>query len=136
MTRYIWLRLAGAHGSGICSLSYWTLPTPLTLPDLRTTTTTGIDDTIKAVLEFMDSWLKAAIDDSPKLYLLHGRKVPDKDGALPCHKTLHFQHYLSVNNADHRKFITRLLLSCHLLLALFDAAPIYAPALPVGWMIT
>ena len=80
--------------------------------------------------------LQPAIDDSPKLDLLHGRKVPDKDGGLPCHKTLHFQHYLSVNNADHRKFITRLLLSCHLLLALFDAAPIYAPALPVGWMIT
>ena len=112
------------------------LPTPLTLPDLRTTTTTGIDDTIKAVLEFMDSWLKAAIDDSPKLYLLHGRKVPDKDGGLPRHKTLHFQHYLSVNNADHRKFVTHLLLSCHLLLTLFDAAPIYVPALPVEWMIT
>lgn len=89
------------------------LPTPVALPNLAMITTAEIDDTIKSVLDLMKGWLKSAIDNSSKLYLLHGRKVLFKDGDTPVHKTLHFRHYLSVNNADHRKSITRLLLSGH-----------------------
>jgi hypothetical protein len=66
------------------------LPTPVALPNLAMITTAEMDDTIKSVLDSMNIWLKSAIDNSSKLYLLHGRKVLIKDGDAPAHKTLHF----------------------------------------------
>jgi hypothetical protein len=51
-------------------------------------------------------------NSSPKLYLLHNRLEPQKDSP-PVQKTLHFRHYLSTPINEHRKALTRLLLSSH-----------------------
>ena len=71
-----------------------------------------VDDTIKSVLHGLANHLQQLIDNSPKSYLLMGRMERDDKGKL-THKTMHFRHYLKVEDYNHRKAITRIVLSCH-----------------------
>ncbi|KAJ7238086.1 hypothetical protein B0H12DRAFT_1254456, partial [Mycena haematopus] len=58
-------------------------------------------------------WLQHEIDSSVKLYLLQGRREPQKDKP-PAHKTLYLRHYLfMVKNQDYREALTSILLSTH-----------------------
>jgi hypothetical protein len=70
-----------------------------------------VDELIEALERSMAAWINEGMD-SQKMYLLWGRKELRKDGAL-FHKTLHLQHYLLLPVADHRKALTRLLVSDH-----------------------
>ena len=73
-----------------------------------------VDDTIKSVLHGLANHLQQLIDNSPKSYLLMGRMERDDKGKL-THKTMHFRHYLKVEDYNHRKAITHIVLSCHFL---------------------
>ncbi|KAF8879476.1 hypothetical protein BD779DRAFT_1649417, partial [Infundibulicybe gibba] len=90
------------------------LPFRATLPNLKTATVEDIEQVIKCVQTGMEKYLQSCIDNSPKLYLLWGRLEPEKD-SRPRHRTMCFRHYLNVSNADHRKALTRLVLSSHCL---------------------
>jgi hypothetical protein len=58
-------------------------------------------------------WLQQEIDLSVKLYLLHGRREPQKDKP-PAQKTLYLPHYLFIiKNQDYREALTSILLSTH-----------------------
>jgi hypothetical protein len=92
------------------------LPFNVVLPALSTITPQMVEAVIKSVDAGLRSYLQWSIDDpnAPKLYLLRGRLEPDKDSAS-IQKILCFRHYLNVVNPQHRKALTRLLLSSHCL---------------------
>ncbi|KAJ7161637.1 hypothetical protein C8R46DRAFT_1283929 [Mycena filopes] len=65
--------------------------------------------------KLMMEWLQGEIDSSDKLYLLHGRREPQKDKG-PTQITSCMRHYLTmVKTQKHREAITSVLLSTHLL---------------------
>jgi hypothetical protein len=74
-----------------------------------------IEDYIKLVKTLMLEWLQEEINSSEKLYLLHGRREPQKDKS-PAQVTSCMRHYLTlVKTQKHREALTSLLLSTHLL---------------------
>ncbi|CAK5263408.1 unnamed protein product [Mycena citricolor] len=93
---------------------FQSLPFECPLPPPPSLTTAAIDDLIKKLKVAVGEYLQLDIDrwDNPKLYLLRGRLEPDTRGRL-VQKSIHLRHYLSVTNPDHRKTLTRLLLSSH-----------------------
>ncbi|PBK79388.1 hypothetical protein ARMGADRAFT_1056323 [Armillaria gallica] len=65
--------------------------------------------------DYVDLYSKMQqVDSSDKLYLLHGRKEPVKNKS-PRTITLTLRHYLDVKVKDHRKALTWMLLSSHML---------------------
>ncbi len=62
----------------------------------------------------MERWLQQQVDGSGKLYLLHDRKEPVKNKS-PRTTTLTLRHYLDVKVKDHRKALTWMPLSSHML---------------------
>ena len=67
------------------------------------------------VQKLMLEWMQGEIDSSEKLYLLHGRREPQKDKP-PTQVTSCMRHYLTmVKTQTHREAITSVLLSTHLL---------------------
>ncbi|KAJ7620092.1 hypothetical protein FB45DRAFT_754785, partial [Roridomyces roridus] len=57
--------------------------------------------------------LQQQVDNSEKLYLLHGRREPQKEKP-PMQITLHMRHYLSmITVPEHREAVTSILLSTH-----------------------
>jgi hypothetical protein len=101
------LSILGSEG---CQLANPT-PVPIQCPQSLQLDQEFVDELIKALEHSMAAWINEGMD-SQKMYLLWGRKEPRKDGAL-FHKTLHLWHYLLLPVADHRKALTRLLLSDH-----------------------
>ncbi|KAJ7262722.1 hypothetical protein B0H12DRAFT_1270026 [Mycena haematopus] len=108
------LYVAGAQG-------YWMdlvyalskLPNPVTLPVLSVLTPDACTVLGKAVYSSAMRYLEGEILHSTRLYLLHGRREPLEDEA-PKRITIFLRHYLTlVVNKDHRKALTRLLLSQH-----------------------
>ncbi|KAK0454733.1 hypothetical protein EV421DRAFT_1942969 [Armillaria borealis] len=73
-----------------------------------------VDEYSKMVFKCMERWLQQQVDGSDKLYLLHGRKEPVKNKS-PRTMTLTLRHYLDVKVKDHRKALTWMLLSSHML---------------------
>ncbi|KAJ7500091.1 hypothetical protein FB451DRAFT_1119230 [Mycena latifolia] len=60
-------------------------------------------------------WIQGEVDSSDKLYLIQGRREPQKEKA-PTPQTLRLRHYLSmVKTQKHREALTSLMLSTHLL---------------------
>ena len=58
-------------------------------------------------------WIQRRIDSADKLYLLHGRREPQKDKP-PKPITLYLRHYLSmVKTQAYREAITSIMLSTH-----------------------
>ncbi|KAJ7231405.1 hypothetical protein B0H12DRAFT_1029491 [Mycena haematopus] len=79
----------------------------------RQTTKADVENYSKLVQKLMKEWLQAEIDSSDKLYLLHGRREPQKDKG-PTQVTSCMRHYLSmVNTQKHREAITSIMLSTH-----------------------
>ncbi|KAK0183917.1 hypothetical protein F5146DRAFT_964442, partial [Armillaria mellea] len=73
-----------------------------------------VDSYSKMVVHGMERWLQQQVDGSDKLYLLHDRKEPVKNKS-PRAITLTLRHYLDVKIKDHRKALTWMLLSSHML---------------------
>jgi hypothetical protein len=63
----------------------------------------------------MLQWIQGEVDSSDKLYLLQGRREPQKDKP-PAPQTLRLRNYLPmVKTQKHREALTSLLISTHLL---------------------
>ncbi|PBK78454.1 hypothetical protein ARMSODRAFT_1030463, partial [Armillaria solidipes] len=73
-----------------------------------------IDKYIDMVWKDTNKWLQNEINCTDKLYLLHGRKEPQKNKP-PAQVVLCMRHYLDVPVLEHRTALTRVLLSNHLL---------------------
>jgi hypothetical protein len=83
---------------------------PATLPSL---TADGHKSLRDQVVRSMNHWITSETQRcSKKLYLLQDRREPQERGPA-VYKPLAFRHYLLVYNAQHRKALTRLLLSSH-----------------------
>ncbi|KAJ3515951.1 hypothetical protein NMY22_g14317 [Coprinellus aureogranulatus] len=72
-----------------------------------------IEDLRRKITAGMRRELQRRVDASPKLYLLHGRLEPDKNGTLNQPVSMMFRHYLRVNNTRHRVALSRVILSGH-----------------------
>jgi hypothetical protein len=84
-------------------------------PDLANATSKSILEYAKSVDGLMLKWIQGEVDSSDKLYLIQGRREPQKDKP-PAPQTLRLRHYLSmVKTQKHREALTSLLLSTHLL---------------------
>lgn len=92
------------------------LPFPCPIFILNVTTQVDyVTDYSKMASKLLKEWLQEEIDSSEKLYLLHERVEPQKDGG-PVQVTSIMRHYLSmVRVQKHREEIISLLLSTHLL---------------------
>ncbi|PBK79030.1 hypothetical protein ARMGADRAFT_879905, partial [Armillaria gallica] len=91
------------------------LPYPLAYElDPWSLTPDYVDLYSKMVFHCMERSLQQQVDSSDKLYLLHGRKEPVKNKS-PRTITLTLRHYLDVKIKDHRKALTWMLLSSHML---------------------
>lgn len=88
------------------------LPSPVQLPPLPEASPEDIRRVKKAVNHACRAWLQHEIEQSPKLYLLHGRLEPLGQGEYKA-VVMYLRNYLRVINANHRKAVTRLLLSGH-----------------------
>ncbi|KAJ7199095.1 hypothetical protein C8J57DRAFT_1104651 [Mycena rebaudengoi] len=121
-THYAWLALADSFDlfQNDCE-GYWmdliyaleSLPFPVTVPNAQMFTAKTCESLCKQIYFSAMTSLEAAIIGSTRLYLLHGRDEPVEEGsARPI--TAILRHYLKlVVNADHRRALTRLLLSQH-----------------------
>jgi hypothetical protein len=91
------------------------LPFTCPAPELVNASTDSILAYAKSVDALMLDWLQEAVDSSDKLYLIQGRREPQKDKP-PAPQTLRLRHYLfMVKTQKHREALTSLLLSTHLL---------------------
>ena len=88
------------------------LPFQVHTLDLTCLTPKKVENTIKSILHGLAKHLQQLIDNSPKLYLLSGQMELDGKGK-PIHRTMHFCHYLKIDDYKHRKVITQVVLSCH-----------------------
>jgi hypothetical protein len=87
-------------------------------------------DLISKVDSHAKRWLQSEVDNSVRLYLLHGRLEPMAKGPSRFH-TMFFCYYLRVPNAKHRKSMTHLLLSDHsLALEMLRRGSRYQPPTP------
>jgi hypothetical protein len=69
----------------------------------------------KSVQKCAENWLQQEVNNTDKLYLLHGRREPQKDKPA-VQITLFLRHYLSmVTTQSHREALTSIMLSTHLL---------------------
>ncbi|KAJ7454636.1 hypothetical protein B0H11DRAFT_1654427, partial [Mycena galericulata] len=91
------------------------LPFECPLLDFSSATEQSIEAYRKCVEKCALEWLQHEVDSSDKLYLLHGRREPQKD--MPAaQKTLFMRHYLyMVKTQTHREALTSIMLSTHLL---------------------
>jgi hypothetical protein len=90
------------------------LPFHVPLHDLESIIPLQVDELTKLFRVKMEGYIQSELETSPRLYLLQNRLEPGKDCPASL-KTLHFRHYLSVPNSVHRKALTSLLLSMHVL---------------------
>jgi len=68
---------------------------------------------IDAVDAGSERHLHQSLEQSPKMYLLVGRREQLKRGGPPKIKGLYFRKYLEIDDNEHRKALTRLILSDH-----------------------
>ncbi|KAJ7714383.1 hypothetical protein B0H16DRAFT_1742684 [Mycena metata] len=73
-----------------------------------------VESVMKNVKLSMEAWIDSEIASSSRVQdLLVGRLEVDKDTNESVKKTLDFRHYLRVKTADHRRALTRMILSGH-----------------------
>jgi hypothetical protein len=90
---------------------------PFAIPplDFVNATEKSVEQYRKLVENGAEAWLQQEVDKSDKLYLLHGRREPQKDKPA-VQKTLYMRHYLSmVTTPTHREALTSIMVSTHLL---------------------
>jgi hypothetical protein len=81
--------------------------------DLASATPTEVEEYRKDVETRALQWLQHEVDTSVKLYLLHGRREPQKDKPA-AQKTLYLRHYLfMVKTQEHREALTSIMLFTH-----------------------
>lgn len=109
-----WNLYLDGHSGWVMDLMYVLkdLPTPLQLPPLPNASPEDIRRVKKAVDRSCRAWLLQEIEQTPKLYLLHGRLEPLGHGEYKA-VVMYLRNYLRVVNTNHRKAVTRLLLSSH-----------------------
>ncbi|GBE82390.1 hypothetical protein SCP_0407740 [Sparassis crispa] len=73
-----------------------------------------VDDCLHKLTASLEGYVQRELNDSPRLLLLRQRTELTNDGRH-VHHTLAFRHYLRVTCAEHRKALTRLLVSDHAL---------------------
>ncbi|KAJ7760064.1 hypothetical protein DFH07DRAFT_691165, partial [Mycena maculata] len=73
----------------------------------------AVQSAMQAVKKSMEAWIDNEIVTSSRTDLLEGRLERDKDTGKLVKKTLDFRHYLRVKTADHRRALTRMILSSH-----------------------
>jgi hypothetical protein len=84
-------------------------------PELANATAASTLDYAKSVDDLMLKWIQGEVDSSEKLYLIQGRREPQKDKP-PAPQTLRLRHHMSmVKTQKRREAFTSLLLSTHLL---------------------
>jgi hypothetical protein len=84
-------------------------------PNFGNATSKSILDYAKNVDNLMLQWIQSEVDSSDKLYLLQGRREPQKDKP-PAPQTPRLRYYLSmVKTQKHREALTSLPISTHLL---------------------
>ncbi|KAJ7248235.1 hypothetical protein B0H12DRAFT_1020182 [Mycena haematopus] len=89
------------------------LPFECPLPEIENATPKSIEAYAKSVENLALQWLQREIDSSDKLYLLHGRREPQKDKP-PVAITLYLRHYLiMVKTQKYREALTSVMLSTH-----------------------
>jgi hypothetical protein len=89
------------------------LPFECPVLDLANATEKSVEDYRKVIESRALKWLQDEVDSSVKLYLLHGRREPQKDKPA-AQKTLFLRHYLSmVKTQEHREAMTSIMLSTH-----------------------
>ncbi|KAJ7648472.1 hypothetical protein B0H17DRAFT_1215616 [Mycena rosella] len=73
-----------------------------------------VEAAMKAVEKSMEAWIDNELATSSRTKdLLTGRLQKDKDTGKFVKKSLDFRHYLRVKTADHRRALTRIVLSSH-----------------------
>jgi hypothetical protein len=73
-----------------------------------------VQATMKAVKNSMEAWIDEEIASSSRVRdLLVGRLEMDKDTGKLVKKSLDFRHYLRVKQPEHRKALTKMVLSSH-----------------------
>ncbi|KAJ7635537.1 hypothetical protein DFH06DRAFT_1479162 [Mycena polygramma] len=73
-----------------------------------------VEDAMKTVKKSMEAWVDHEIHNSARTKdLLTGRLEMDKETGGLIKKSLDFRHYLRVKTADHRRALTRMVLSSH-----------------------
>jgi hypothetical protein len=73
-----------------------------------------VQATMKAVKNSMEAWIDEEIASSSRVRdLLVGRLEMDKDTGKLVKKSLDFRHYLRVKKPEHRKALTKMVLSSH-----------------------
>ncbi|KAJ7724336.1 hypothetical protein DFH07DRAFT_722319, partial [Mycena maculata] len=88
---------------------------PIPPLDFLNATTSSVEAYQKLVEKAGENYIQQEVDRSDKLYMLQGRREPQKDQPA-VHKTLYLRHYLSmVKTTSHRKALTSIMLSTHLL---------------------
>jgi hypothetical protein len=77
-------------------------------------TVEAVEQVMKAVIKSMESWIDDEINSFARVRdLLVGRMEHDKDTGKLVKKSLDFRHYLRVKQPEHRKALTRMVLSSH-----------------------
>jgi hypothetical protein len=78
-------------------------------------TPSSIEAYRKLVEKSAENLLQQEVDKSDKLYMLYGRREPQKDKPV-VQKSLFLRHYLSmVKTPSHREALASIMLSTHLL---------------------
>ncbi|KAJ7708472.1 hypothetical protein B0H14DRAFT_2415356 [Mycena olivaceomarginata] len=74
----------------------------------------AVELAMKEVIKSMEAWVDDELQSSSRVRdLLVDRLEQDKDTGKLVKKSLDFRHYLRINQPEHRKALTRLVLSSH-----------------------
>ncbi|KAJ7845715.1 hypothetical protein B0H14DRAFT_3682879, partial [Mycena olivaceomarginata] len=74
----------------------------------------AVEQTMRLVKTSMEQWIDHEIETSSRSKdLLAGRLEQDSESGKLVKKTLDFRHYLRIKTANHRRALTRLILSSH-----------------------
>ncbi|KAJ7043799.1 hypothetical protein C8F04DRAFT_899217, partial [Mycena alexandri] len=88
------------------------LYTPVALDISGDLTVTAVEDATKNVKLSMEAWINHDIETSAKTKDLLVGRLEMEEGKL-VKKALDFRHYLRINSANHRRALTRMVLSSH-----------------------
>ncbi|KAJ7434178.1 hypothetical protein B0H11DRAFT_1652654, partial [Mycena galericulata] len=96
------------------SVSFSRLHVPVELDISTNMNVATVEFTMKAVIKSMEAWVDDEINPSSRVRdLLVGRLEMDKDTGKLAKKSLAFRHYLRVKQPEHRKALTKMVLSSH-----------------------
>ncbi|KAJ7090739.1 hypothetical protein B0H15DRAFT_778739 [Mycena belliarum] len=90
------------------------LDPPVSLEIISDWKVEAVQSTMKDVKKSMEAWIDTQIETSSRTKdLLAGRLEMDSESGKLIKKTLDFRHYLRVKSADHRRALTRMIVSSH-----------------------